>query len=277
MAEERKIRIEEEAAEGDVTQILIDKAVENRLLLRLRRATHYMPDGRKASKASIVGKNLSDAQLLEVWGKLSKAKKDGMPVYDDLAAKIQEEWKVLTKYSRWAVTRALQFYEQRIFGLLGIVDTVPEMKEWAETKLAAVRKINKRVDGIKELSNLIKIQAGRIESAVVQENKDGKELTPFLHKEFEVARKMLSTYMEYQLEFGLVARQPHKLQVGPLEDGFRRQQQQIEQTVGKNTMLAATTKMIEMIESEDGVFDTIEVSDEELAEQQATAKKVKEE
>jgi len=267
MEEKRKITIEQEAAEGDVTQILVDKAVENRLLLRLRRATHYMPDGRKAGKPSIIGKNLSDAQLLEVWGKLSQAKKNGIPVYDELAEKIQKEWKVLSGHSTWAITRALQFYEQRIFGLLGVIDTVPELKEWAETKMAMVRKINKKVDGIKELSNLIKIQTGRIEGAVLRENKDN-DLTPFLHKEFLAAEKLLKTYMEYQLEFGMVSRQPHKLQVGPLEEGFKSQQEQIERTVGKNMMLQATTKMIEMIEKDD-VFECIEVSEAELEKQQA--------
>lgn len=271
MEEKRKIRLEDDAADGDVTQVLIDKAIETRLLLRLRRATYYMPDGRKAGKASIIGKNLSDAQLLEVWGKLSKAKKSGIPVYDMLAEKIQKDWNQLTQYSRWAVTRALQFYEQRIFGLLGIVDTVPEMKEWAETKMAAVRKINKKVDGIKELSNLIKIQTGRIESAVLKEQKS-KKLTTFLYKEFSVAEKLIKTYMEYQLEFGLVTRQPHKLQVGPLDEGFRRQKQAIEQTIGTNPMIQATTKMIEMIESDDGVFDAIEVSEEELSKQQTVTK-----
>ena len=245
---------------GKVTESLVDRAVTNRLLLRLRKATWRMPDGRKAQKPSIIGKHLSDSQLLEVWGRLADAKKRGVPCYDMLAKKIQEDWKQLTDYSPWAVSRALQFYEQRIFGLLGIAESVPELQEWAKTKLASVKKIIKRVDGLEELSNAIQLQINRIESAVECEfdAETGEHtLTPFLHKEFDVLNKLLKTYMDFQLEFGIVDRQPQKLQIGPIQAGFQEQRRLIDQTVGTDQMVTAATKMLERIKNKtgDGVID----------------------
>lgn len=240
--------IEKQTMDGVVDQALVDKAVENRLLLRLRKAAYYLPNGRKAAKVSIIGKNLTDAQLLEIWGQLSHAKKTGTPVYDELARKIQEDWKQLKNYSRWAVSRSLQYYEQRIFGLLGVAESIPELKEWSNAKLAAVRKIVKRVDGLETLSDAIHLQMNRIEMAIDLEQKPKKpKLTPFLNKEFDILTKMVKTYMEYQLEFGVVSRQPHKLQVGMLQEGFNKQTRQIEQTVGLDPMIQATTRFLDIL------------------------------
>ena len=50
--------ISDAAVSGDITEVMVDKAMENRLLIRLRHAAYYMPDGKKAQKVSIIGKNL---------------------------------------------------------------------------------------------------------------------------------------------------------------------------------------------------------------------------
>ncbi len=78
----------------------VDDAVRGKLLQRLRRATHYMPDGTKAQTPSIIGKMLGDAQLIEVWARLAAAKKRGKPVYDQLAFKMQKDWGLFADYSQ---------------------------------------------------------------------------------------------------------------------------------------------------------------------------------
>ena len=144
--QEQAVVTQEEAAAA------LDRTAEASMITKLRRASYYMPDGRKADKVSAIGKVLGESQLLEVWARLAQAKRRGQPAYDALAFRIQEEWGHLKELSRWHVVRALMAYEQQIFGLLGVADSVPELAEWAKAQEKAVKKIIEKVDGLDELA-----------------------------------------------------------------------------------------------------------------------------
>ncbi len=240
----------------------VDDAVRGKLLQRLRRATHYMPDGTKAQTPSIIGKMLGDAQLIEVWARLAAAKKRGKPVYDQLAFKMQKDWGLFADYSQWHVSRAVMFYEQRIFGLLGVAESVPELAEWSKAKATAVEKIIERVDGLEMLSNALQIQWNRINMAHDRE-KSMKTILPFVYKELRTLNTLADTYLEYQLELGVHKRQPLPIDM-TLRRGFDNEMKHLDQTVGRNAMLGATEKMLDRLRTQRDKFKIVTVdSDKE--------------
>jgi hypothetical protein len=248
--------------DAEITQELMASAARSKILERLRRATHYMPDGKKATSPSIIGQTLSDTQLIEVWARLSAAKKRGVSIYDQLAYRMKTQWGLFPNLSEWHVSRAIMHYEQRIFGAIGVVETVPELAEWAKTQLETAKQIVEKVDGLDTLSNAIRVQVNRIEGAVEREKSLGM-LMPYLFKEFRVLRELTKTYMEYQLEFGLVQRQPLKFQVG-IGAGFEEQKQLIDRTVGQKNMLNAASKMLDMFRSNNSDFECITLDECEV-------------
>lgn len=269
---------DESVSENDITNLaeeiqeklktapskVVDEAVRGKLLQRLRKATHYMPDGSKAQKPSIIGKVLGDAQLIEVWARLASAKKKGQPVYDQLAFKIQQDWGLLQDYSQWHVSRAIMFYEQRIFGLLGVAESVPELAEWAASKAKVVDKIIARVDGLEMLSNALQVQWNRINMAHDRE-KQLKNILPFVYKEMRTLNTLADTYLEYQLELGVFKRQPIPVDM-TLRRGFDQQVKKIDQTVGRDAMLNATGKMLERMRTRKDEFKIITVDPKEVCE-----------
>lgn len=244
-------------AKGAVTEQDIDGAVKNRLLLKLRKATHYMPDGKKAQTPSVIGKVLGDAQLLELWAHLAGAKKTGKPVYDKMAYKIQEDWGLLPDLSRWHVSRAVMFFEQRIFGLLGIVESDPELGEWTETKKKAIDKIIDSVDGMSTLASAIQLQMDRINAAHENEKRLKVNLT-HVHKEIKALNSLIDTFLHYQIELGLVQRQPMKFDL-TLKNGFDAHKRQVDQSVGREPMLQAGAKFLDMIKGKDDSFEIKEI------------------
>jgi len=249
-----------EAAKDKFTQDDIDKAVQDRLLYKLRKATHYMPDGKKAQTPSIIGKTLSDVQLMQLWASLSLAKKKGKPVYDQLAWKIQNDWGLLKEVSSWHVSRAIAFYEQRIFGLLGVVESDPELGEWTKGKREAIDKIIERVDGMETLSNAITIQMNRIQMAHEREL-SAKVPFGFVQKDMKALALLIDRYLHYQIELGVSPRQPIKADI-TLRQGFDAQVRKIDSTIGRDPMKQAGKRFIEMLQTtKDEPFKMTEFED----------------
>jgi len=252
--------IKQLAVDGKVSQEAVDDAAKSSLLYSLRRATYYLPDGRKAQTISLVGKALSDSQLLELWGKLSHYHKKGKANYEGLAKLLQEEWGVLKDYSQWQVARAIMFYERRIFGMIGVAESIPELKEWSQKKAEIVEKITEKVDGLVTLSDMILKQKKRIEVAMAKEDESGVR-DSWVYKEFNAINVMLGTYMKYQIELGVHKRQPIEISMG-LRQSFDATQKRIEQTVGTKTMVDATDRVLTLLQTKPGMFELVEMEEE---------------
>ena len=154
------------------------------------------------------------------------------------------------------------FYEQRIFGLLGVVESIPELEEWTKTKREAIEKIVAKVDGMESLSNLIRIQEHRLQMAHDRE-KNIKTLLPFLYKDVRVLERLIDTYLDFQLELGHLKRQPMKFDL-TLRQGFGEQTRQIDQTIGREPMLQATTKFLEHVKGAMGRKEEVIDIDQEI-------------
>lgn len=165
--------------------------------------TIVQPDGKKGTWL----RHLNDKQLAEVYHRI----KLGQTVYH-IVQIAQREWKVLPKSDPKSLCRAVRDFKNKAVGLLQAhAQSFPqteEKKKFVEEEEKRAEAIVKKVDGLDELAWLIKIQKGRIEILITRE----KSSLPFkfTDKSIETLGKLLDTYIEYQLELGVLDRKPQE-------------------------------------------------------------------
>jgi len=247
---------------GQVSDLVVDRAVRNGILYKLRKAMRYNPDGSRARVVSILDA-LGDEELLQVAARLKSAKQRGKPVYEELAHKIQKDFGKLTDLTIWHVSRAIMAYEARLGGLLGQAESVPELAEWTAKKREIVDKIVERVDGLDTLSKAIKIQIQRIDGFYQREQSLGGGVPiKGLNKELKVLNELVDTYLKYSIELGIYPRQPYQLNIGFAKQGLEMHRRKIDTSVGMDRMLTASEKFLDTLKNQEGVFEVVELDDE---------------
>jgi hypothetical protein len=147
-------------------------------------------------------------------------------------------------------------FEQRVFGLLGELEVLPELREWAAEKRKIAEKIVEKVDGLAHLSEAIEMQSARIKMAYEMEMKT-QFLTPYKDREFKALAQLIDTYLKYCIELGVFARQPIKFDVNLVRKGLDVQLKRIDVTVGRELMREASERFLDTLKTPEGAFEVL--------------------
>lgn len=173
------------------------------IISRLRKIVQ--PPGKKGTWL----RKLNDKQLAEVYHRMRLKQ----TVYH-IASVAQREWKIQPKSSIKSLCRALTAFRKEALGLLEDHEqSFPRSEEktrFVEEEEKRAKAILKKVDGMEELSWLIRTQRERLEALI------SKEKTfpfKFTDKTVEILGKLIDTYLNYQVELGLLKAVPREVDI----------------------------------------------------------------